>query len=35
MNGEITQQNLYLLLPGKINSIANCLIKYCYPFLER
>ena len=27
MNREITQQNLYLLLPGKINSIAKMLVQ--------
>lgn len=26
MNREITQQNLYLLLPGKINSLAKILV---------
>ena len=27
MNREITQENLYLLLPGKINSLAKILVK--------
>lgn len=27
MNREITQQNLYLLLPGKINSLAKMLVR--------
>lgn len=27
MNREITQQNLYLLLPGKINSLAKLLVQ--------
>ena len=27
MNREITQQNLYLLLPGKINSLAKILVQ--------
>lgn len=27
MNREIKQQNLYLLLPGKINSLAKILVK--------
>lgn len=27
MNREITQQNLYLLLPGKINSLAKLIVQ--------
>jgi len=27
MNREITQQNLYLLLPGKINSLAKIIVQ--------
>lgn len=27
MNRDITQQNLYLLLPGKINSLAKLLVQ--------
>lgn len=27
MNREITQQNLYLLLPGKINSLAKLVVQ--------
>lgn len=27
MNREITQQNLYLLLPGKINSLSKMIVK--------
>ena len=28
MNRDITQQNLYLLLPGKINSLAKLIVQY-------